>query len=179
MHHCSLLLTLTIFRRFSQLVLFLLTLYCTPISRLERYTPPPGTTPVMMKAARFYSKSDIRIEDIPTPSPKDGEILIDVAWGGICGTDLHEYLIGPKFIPTKDRPHVLTGEHLPVTLGHEFCGHVREVSGEAVSADGTPLKAGQPVMVDPRLNCRSCFSCEGGETNLCGKWVSSVTYNLS
>lgn len=123
-----------------------------------------------MRAARFYNKLDIRIEDVDVPEPKDGEVLVDIAWGGICGTDLHEYIMGPKAIPTKERPHALTGEYLPVTLGHEFCGHVRSISGDALGADGTPLKAGQPVMVDPRINCRSCSSCKAKETHLCDKW---------
>jgi (R,R)-butanediol dehydrogenase/meso-butanediol dehydrogenase/diacetyl reductase len=124
-----------------------------------------------MKAARFYDKFDIRIEDVPKPEPKDGEILVDVAWGGICGTDLHEYLIGPLTIPTKERPNRLTGDSLPVTLGHEFCGHVSQAPEGATSADGTPIQIGQPVMVDPRLNCRTCFSCTAGSTNLCSKWA--------
>lgn len=38
----------------------------------------------IMKAARFYDKFDIRIEDVPVPEPKEGEVLIEVAWGGIC-----------------------------------------------------------------------------------------------
>ena len=84
--------------------------------------------------------------------------------------DLHEYSIGPVVIPTKERPGALTGDYLPVTLGHEFCGHVSQVQGDAIGADGTKLEVGQPVMVDPRLNCRSCISCSAGETNLCQKW---------
>lgn len=73
-------------------------------------------------------------------------------------------------IPKEGHPHVLTGEHLPVTLGHEFCGRVSSLSGDGISADGSSLKVGQPVMVDPRLNCQSCFSCKAGGSNLCGKW---------
>ena len=125
----------------------------------------------MMRAARFYNKFDVRVEDVPIPEPKDGEVLVDIAWGGICGTDLHEYVIGPLVIPTKERPNQFTGDSLPVTLGHEFCGHVTSVPDGAKGADGTPLREGQPVMVDPRLNCRSCFSCNDGSTNLCSKWA--------
>ena len=124
-----------------------------------------------MKAARFYNKYDIRIEDVPKPEPQKGEILVDVAWGGICGTDLHEYTIGPLVIPTKATPNRFTGDSLPVTLGHEFCGHVSQAPEGAVSADGTPIRVGQPVIVDPRLNCQSCFSCHGGSSNLCHKWA--------
>ena len=52
-----------------------------------------------MKAARFYNKGDIRIEDIPEPTVAPGTVGINVAWCGICGTDLHEFMEGPIFIP--------------------------------------------------------------------------------
>lgn len=123
-----------------------------------------------MKAARFYDHHDIRIEQVPAPKPDAEHVLVDVVWAGICGTDLHEYLIGPKAIPTKDNPHLLTGDYLPVTLGHEFCGYLAHVPEAAVDASGAPLRTGQPVMVDPRLNCRSCYACHGGDSHLCGKW---------
>ena len=45
-----------------------------------------------MKAARFYDKGDIRIEDIPEPTVAPGTVGINVAWCGICGTDLHEFM---------------------------------------------------------------------------------------
>ncbi|MBF0809158.1 2,3-butanediol dehydrogenase, partial [Rothia nasimurium] len=57
-----------------------------------------------MKAARFYDNKDIRIEDIDEPAAGAGEVLIKVAWCGICGTDLHEYLDGPIFCPTHSTP---------------------------------------------------------------------------
>jgi (R,R)-butanediol dehydrogenase/meso-butanediol dehydrogenase/diacetyl reductase len=56
-----------------------------------------------MKAARYYDQRDVRIEDIPEPELKPGTVAIDVAWCGICGTDLHEYLEGPIFIPPRVR----------------------------------------------------------------------------
>ena len=55
---------------------------------------------------------------------------VAVAYTGICGTDLHEYLAGPIFIP-QGQPHPLSGDQAPITLGHEFCGEVVEV-GEGV-----------------------------------------------
>lgn len=116
-----------------------------------------------MKAARFYNHHDIRIEDIPVPEVAPGTVLIDVEWCGICGTDLHEYLIGPAFISKKERPHPLTGEHVPVTLGHEFCGRIRQLPDGYTG----PLKAGQPVMADPRIVCRGCSHCTQVPANCC------------
>ena len=57
-----------------------------------------------MKAARFYNKGDIRIEDIPEPTVAPGTVGINVAWCGICGTDLHEFMEGPIFIPPCGHP---------------------------------------------------------------------------
>jgi (R,R)-butanediol dehydrogenase/meso-butanediol dehydrogenase/diacetyl reductase len=85
-----------------------------------------------MKAARFRGRKDVGIEDISGPELRPGSVKIAVAWCGVCGTDLHEFLEGPIFIPPPSRPHVLTGETAPVTLGHEFSGAVEEL-GEGVS----------------------------------------------
>lgn len=123
-----------------------------------------------IKAAVFHAAHDIRIETVPEPIPKDNEVLVNVAWGGICGTDLHEYLLGPLAIPKAGHPHSLTGGQAPVTLGHEFCGHVRGVPPGTKDANGTELKDGMPVMVDPRLNCANCEPCASGSSNVCSKW---------
>ena len=49
-----------------------------------------------MRAARFYGKEHIEIkDDIPRPTCGDGQVKIEPAFVGICGTDLHEYLGGP------------------------------------------------------------------------------------
>lgn len=47
-----------------------------------------------MKAARYYGKEDVRVEDVPIPEPEPNECLVEIEWAGICGTDLHEYLAG-------------------------------------------------------------------------------------
>src|SRR6266851_1217210 len=71
-----------------------------------------------MKAAVWHSKRDVRVEDFPAPSGAGpGEALIEVALCGICGTDLHEYIDGPQYIPLE--PHPLTGAAAPIVMGHE------------------------------------------------------------
>jgi (R,R)-butanediol dehydrogenase/meso-butanediol dehydrogenase/diacetyl reductase len=48
-----------------------------------------------MKAARFYGARDIRVvDDIPVPNLSPGQVLVEIEWCGICGSDLHEYLVG-------------------------------------------------------------------------------------
>ncbi|KAK5701764.1 hypothetical protein LTR97_004582 [Elasticomyces elasticus] len=125
-----------------------------------------------MKAARFYGQGDVRIDDIPEPKLKEGQVLVEIEWGGICGSDLHEYLKGPLVIPTEQRPHPISGESLPVVLCHEFCGRIASVpAGGLKGAGGEELREGMKVMVDPRLNCRSCNACvEMRSTNICGSW---------
>lgn len=99
-----------------------------------------------MKAARFYDRGDIRIEDIDEPVVEPGTVGIDVAFCGICGTDLHEYLEGPIFIPAAGHPHPISGEEAPVTIGHEMSGVVYAV-GEGVD----DLKVGDHVVVEPYI----------------------------
>lgn len=67
-----------------------------------------------MRAARYYDRKDIRIEDVEAPELKPGHVAIDVAWCGICGTDLHEYLEGPIFIPPAGHLCGLRRVHLAV-----------------------------------------------------------------
>lgn len=49
-------------------------------------------------------------------------------------------------------------------MGHEFCGRVVQ------APPGCSLKVGQPVMVDPRLYCGCCYTCQSSHTNICTKW---------
>ena len=99
-----------------------------------------------MKAARYYDREDIRIEDIDPQELKPGTARVKVAWCGICGTDLHEFKEGPIFIPPHGHPHPISGEDAPVTLGHEMSGVVEEV-GEGVD----DLQVGDHVVVEPYL----------------------------
>jgi (R,R)-butanediol dehydrogenase/meso-butanediol dehydrogenase/diacetyl reductase len=50
-----------------------------------------------MRAARFYNKGDIRIEDVPEPAAQSDQVLVEIEWCGICGSDLHEYVAGLLF----------------------------------------------------------------------------------
>ena len=117
-----------------------------------------------MKAARFHGREDIRIEDIPAPELRPGTVAIDIAWCGICGSDLHEYLDGPIFTPAPGHPHPLSHEEIPVTMGHEFSGTVSAL-GEGVD----DLTVGESVVVEPYFVCGECPQCEAGNYHLCVK----------
>lgn len=96
-----------------------------------------------MKALRWHDQKDIRLENIKEPQVEPGKVKLKVKWCGICGSDLHEYLGGPIFIPV-DQPHPLTNEVAPITLGHEFSGEIVEI-GEGV----TDYQVGDRVVVEP------------------------------
>jgi (R,R)-butanediol dehydrogenase/meso-butanediol dehydrogenase/diacetyl reductase len=99
-----------------------------------------------MKAARYFDRGDIRIENVDEPVVEAGTVGIDVAWCGMCGTDLHEYLDGPIFVPPAGHPHPVSGESAPITLGHEMSGTVY-----AVGEDVTDLTVGDNVVVEPYI----------------------------
>ena len=96
-----------------------------------------------MKAARWYKAKDIRVEDVDEPKATGHDVKVKVKACGICGSDLHEYLVGPIFIPV-DEPHPITGDKAPIVMGHEFAGEVVEI-GDKV----TTLKPGDRVAVEP------------------------------
>lgn len=115
-----------------------------------------------MKAAVYHAPKDIRIEEVPEDDVGSSDVRIDVAWCGICGSDLHEYLAGPILVP--DEPHPQTGKTRPLTIGHEFSGVVSEVG-----SDVERLSVGDRVTVEPNIPCGDCLYCEEGKYNLCEK----------
>lgn len=117
-----------------------------------------------MKAARYHGNRDLRIEEVDEPAVRPGTVKVRVEWCGICGTDLHEYDDGPIFCPVAGSPHPISGETIPVTLGHEFAGVVAEL-GEGV----TGFDVGDRVVVEPYLVCGECEFCRAGRYNLCVK----------
>ena len=62
----------------------------------------------------------MRLEELPEPVAGPGEVLLRVAYNGLCGSDVHEYFDGPAAVTTT--PHPLTGCSLPCVLGHELSG---------------------------------------------------------
>lgn len=105
-----------------------------------------------MRALRYHGPRDLRIEDVPELVPPAGWASVEVSWVGICGTDLHEYLAGPLYVPRTA---------VPLTLGHEFSGVVRAVPA------GSAVQVGDRVAVDALVRCGTCWFCERGLYHLC------------
>lgn len=125
-----------------------------------------------MRAAVWHGKEDVRVETVPVPPfPDAGWVKVKVDWCGICGSDLHEYLAGPVFIPTE-APHPLTGKQGSVILGHEFTGTVVEV-GEGV----TNVRVGDFVAPDACQHCGECVTCRDGRYNVCEKLAFTGLHN--
>ncbi|MBB1510938.1 2,3-butanediol dehydrogenase [Tessaracoccus sp. MC1756] len=116
-----------------------------------------------MRAAVFHGAKDVRVEDVKAPA-RIGEydVRLRPLWCGICGTDLHEYAVGPIVIPSHSHP--LTGAAAPQILGHEFSGEVLEV-GSGVQG----VSVGQRVSVMPLLFCGQCYQCRRGRGHLCSR----------
>ncbi|KAK3697003.1 hypothetical protein LTR37_017710 [Vermiconidia calcicola] len=122
-----------------------------------------------MKALRFHGNQDVRLDNIPIPPLRPGWVKIKNGWAGVCGSDLHEYLVGPKNAPTK--PHILTGETLPTVMGHEFSGRVVEL-GEGVTEayGGAKMEVGKKCAIFPVLGDRTCVWCQRGAQGVCPNW---------
>jgi (R,R)-butanediol dehydrogenase / meso-butanediol dehydrogenase / diacetyl reductase len=111
------------------------------------------------RAARYHGVGDVRLEEIEIAAPGAGEVLLEVGFTGICGSDLHEYFSAQTVTPVDAHP--LTGVTLPVVLGHEFSGTVIEVG------PGAERQVGDRVAVRPTYSCGQCASCERGFPNTC------------
>ena len=106
-----------------------------------------------MKALRWHGRKDLRYEDIPEPSPAPGQLKIKVSLVGICGTDMTEYANGPVMIPA---------DKVPLTMGHEFVGHVVAL-GEGVEG----FDIGDRVSGVGYWYCGECYCCKQGYYNTC------------
>jgi (R,R)-butanediol dehydrogenase / meso-butanediol dehydrogenase / diacetyl reductase len=119
-----------------------------------------------MKAAVYHGPLDVRVEKVPNPGPPGAEeVLVAPLVGSLCGTDLSEFLAGPKRIPLH-QAHSVSGHHGPVILGHEFMGVVLEVG-----ASVTDLYVGQRVVPGAGRWCGTCSQCLAGRTNICERAV--------
>lgn len=108
---------------------------------------------MLTRVARLYGKKDIKVETQDYANPAPGEVLLRMAAGGICGSDLHYYQDG-GFGPIQVRE--------PIISGHEASGYVEKL-GEGVSG----LTTGALVAVNPSQPCGKCHYCNIGQPIHC------------
>ena len=101
-------------------------------------------------AVALEAGKPLEIMEVNLDGPKAGEVLVEIKATGICHTD--------EFTRSGADPEGL----FPSILGHEGAGIVLEV-GEGV----TTLKPGDHVIPLYTPECRECYSCRSGKTNLC------------
>ena len=103
-----------------------------------------------MKAALYSGPKDLKIVEVETPKPKNGEILIRVHACATCGTDAKIYNHGhPRLQP-------------PQIIGHEIAGEIVEIG-----SDVTGHNIGDRVQVIAAIPCGKCWACDAGKMQIC------------
>lgn len=105
-----------------------------------------------MLAALLYGQEDLRLEQVPDPTPEAGEVVIQVEAATTCGTDLKVWRRG-------GHAKMLTP---PTLFGHEGAGRI-----VAVGAGVTNWRVGDRVVANNSAPCMKCFFCQRQEYSLC------------
>ena len=105
-----------------------------------------------MKAGFYLGNHTYEVKEIKDRKPVDHEVKIEVAWCGLCGTDIHKF-------EGKNGASVVVP---PIILGHECSGIVTEVGENCEN-----FKPGDRVACDPSWGCGRCEWCKKGYQNFC------------
>ncbi|HML37582.1 MAG TPA: zinc-binding alcohol dehydrogenase family protein [Bacillota bacterium] len=113
-----------------------------------------------MKCIQILEPRKAVVKEIGMPRVNEGEALLKVLYGGICGSDMGLY-----------KGKMQTYATYPRTPGHELSAEIIEVAEK----NDYNLKKGMIVTVNPYFNCGHCYSCERGYLNCC---VNNQTMGL-
>jgi 2-desacetyl-2-hydroxyethyl bacteriochlorophyllide A dehydrogenase len=106
-----------------------------------------------VKAAYYGGDREIRVGECKIQAPGSGEVRIEVAYCGVCGTDLHIYM-----------GHMDGRIDMPQVIGHEMSGKIVEMG-----TDVTGWAIGDSVVVRPLDACGQCAACNAGNGHVCQK----------
>ncbi len=106
-----------------------------------------------MKAVLLKGPGEVVFEEVLVPEISDDEVLVEVKYCGICGSDVHSI---PNCLPYKAGTY----------LGHEFSGILNKV-GKKVKG----WKIGDRVTAKPRYTCGKCYACRHGRQSLCDQGI--------
>jgi 2-desacetyl-2-hydroxyethyl bacteriochlorophyllide A dehydrogenase len=106
-----------------------------------------SVTTEMMPAAVYIGEGRIAVEEVPRPEPGPGEVLVEIAECGICGSDLH--MVMERFASPG------------AILGHEWSGTV------ASAPSGSNWSPGDRVVGNPTPGCGVCRPCKRGRPSVC------------
>ena len=101
-----------------------------------------------MHAALITGQETVELVEFPDPTPAPAGVVVDIAFCGICGTDIHAYQSG--------RPYN------PAICGHEWSGTI-----SAIGSEVTSLGEGDRVVVAAAPSCGNCAACHQGQADRC------------
>ncbi len=110
----------------------------------------------MMQALVYDGPYQMPLREVPAPVPQPDEVLIQVAYSGICGSELSGY----EGQNSLRKP--------PLIMGHEFSGSIVQVGDEA-ARQFPQFSVGARVTANPLISCGQCMYCLAGQHNLCPK----------
>lgn len=122
-----------------------------------------------MKGALFNNPYNIEVEEIKVPNIETNDLLIKVAYSGICGTDLHIFEGKNPFVT------------FPIIPGHEFSGII-----ESLGSKVNDFSINEKVAINPNLSCKDlgytvqnfCYYCKKNRPHFCLNWQAiGVTRN--
>lgn len=116
-----------------------------------------------MRVLRWEGRRCLAVREMDLPPRAHDEVLVRVAFCGICGSDLEEYLDGPLMLPVSRHP--VSQRQIPIVLGHE-------ISGVVVKApEASALRTGDRVCLESLRSCGNCEYCRSGQEFLCDRGI--------
>ncbi len=109
-----------------------------------------------MRAAVITGQHQLELIDVPDPTPTPGSVVVDIAFCGVCGTDIHAYQSGAAYNPA--------------ICGHEWAGTI-----SAIGAGVTSWTDGDRVVVAVPPSCGRCAPCRAGQSAYCSTVFLSAT----
>jgi len=109
-----------------------------------------------VKAVAFGGPRKMEVREFPGPHAGACQVVVEVAYCGVCGSDLHEY--------ASQAPSMRGAGIFQPVMGHEFTGTIL-----ALGKGANGLSVGDPVVVHPGGPCGACYYCKAGATNLCAE----------
>jgi threonine dehydrogenase-like Zn-dependent dehydrogenase len=120
------------------------------------------SVPPAMTALVWEAPCEMNLRSMPVPRIEPNEALVQVAYAGICGSELSGYL-GHNALRVP-----------PLVMGHEFSGRIAAFGGQVAAGspsgrESSSLQPGRMVTVNPMVYCGTCDYCVRGKNHLCAR----------
>ena len=104
-----------------------------------------------MRAKVLTDWVKLEMRDVPSPEPAEGEVLVRVLYGGVCGSDIT----------------VFHHRHLTATVPRIMCHEILGVVEKINTSQATEYRVGDRVVIHPLGDCGSCNPCLDGHFHVC------------